>query len=281
MLERIFIALCQIPGLKKPLWQGWYGYLARRYGLPDWTFMNYGYTGVAASQKLNLDPADEADRYCIQLYHHVAGAVDLRGRDILEVGSGRGGGASFIKRYLEPGRMVGVDLSQKAVDFCRSRHHAASLEFMKGDAERLPFPAASFDAVVNVESSHCYPSFPAFLSEVRRVLRPGGRFLYADFRDRASVKTWKETIQKAGLQVTCATDITANVLAALEADDRRKNELIRKMVPRPLRRSFENFAAVRGSKLYESFQSGNLAYWSFVAESGTEENSRRGAMISG
>src|ERR1700722_10634175 len=40
---------------------------------------------------------------------------------------------------------------------------------------------------VNVEASHLYPDFPKFLSEVARVLRPGGHFLYTDFRPRSEV----------------------------------------------------------------------------------------------
>jgi ubiquinone/menaquinone biosynthesis C-methylase UbiE len=43
-----------------------------------------------------------------------------------------------------------------------------------GDAENLPFPQVSFDAVINVESAHCYGSIERFLAEVHRVLRPGG-----------------------------------------------------------------------------------------------------------
>jgi ubiquinone/menaquinone biosynthesis C-methylase UbiE len=46
----------------------------------------------------------------------------------------------------------------------------------------MPFPDASFDAVINVESSHCYPSMGRFLSEVHRVLRPRGSLLFADLR---------------------------------------------------------------------------------------------------
>jgi SAM-dependent methyltransferase len=38
------------------------------------------------------------------------------------------------------------------------------------------------DAVVNIESSHCYESMDTFLSEACRVLRPGGRFFFADLR---------------------------------------------------------------------------------------------------
>jgi fatty-acid O-methyltransferase len=58
----------------------------------------------------------------------------------------------------------------------------AGLDFVQGDAQNLHFPDQSFDAVINVEGSHIYPNFERFLGEVARVLRPGGHFLYADFR---------------------------------------------------------------------------------------------------
>src|SRR5262245_29330717 len=114
MLTQLFVALCRVPALKKALWRGWYGYLARSYRAPDWSFMNYGFA-EEGSPGLELDAADEANRYCIQLYQHVAGAVDLAGCNVLEVGSGRGGGASFVKRYLRPAQMIGLDLSENAV----------------------------------------------------------------------------------------------------------------------------------------------------------------------
>jgi spermidine synthase len=118
MLGRIFITLCSLPGLKKRLWRSWYEYLARSQRAPEGTFMNYGYASSEATP-IPLSAGDEPDRHWIQLYDHVAGAIDLNGSKVLEVGSGRGGGASFIKRYLGPVRMTGVDLSKNAVDFCR------------------------------------------------------------------------------------------------------------------------------------------------------------------
>jgi SAM-dependent methyltransferase len=51
---------------------------------------------------------------------------------------------------------------------------------VQGDAEALPFDDGSFDAVINVESSHNYPDLAKFLSEVARVLRPGGHFSHVD-----------------------------------------------------------------------------------------------------
>jgi len=265
MLGRLFIWLCGLPSFKKRLWRAWYQYLAGSQRVSEWTFMNYGYA-VPGAETLVLEEADQPDRHCIQLYDHVAAPVDLKQSAVLEVGSGRGGGSSFIKRYRKPARMTGADLSEKAVEFCRARHHVDGLEFRVGDAENLPFSDGSFDAVLNVESSHCYPSFEKFLSEVRRVLKPGGHFLYADFRDRATVEKWREALRCSGLAVLRETEITSNVIAALERDNDRKLELIDRWIPRILRRSFLDFAAVRGSAIFEAFRSGTVVYLSFVLQ---------------
>src|SRR5436190_9832761 len=104
MLGRIFIALCAIPGFKKNLWRALYNVLARSQRSDGWTFMNYGYATLDANT-LALDALDEPDRHWIQLYHHVPSAVNLEGHIVAEVGSGRGGGASFVTRYLRPTRM--------------------------------------------------------------------------------------------------------------------------------------------------------------------------------
>jgi ubiquinone/menaquinone biosynthesis C-methylase UbiE len=262
MLGKIFISLCRVPGFKKVLWRSWYQYLGALRA-PEWTLMNYGYV-ANSGQTLALDPEDERDRNSIQLYAHVAGAVDLNGLTVLEVGSGRGGGASFIKRYLHPARMVGVDLSRNAVRFSEATHRVPGLEFRAGDAEHLPFNDGAFDAVVNVESSHCYPSFEKFLSEVCRVLKSGGHFLFADFRSRAEIDAWRTAWRHSGLTILAETDITRNIVAALEKDHDWKLELIRRIIPRLLRPSFLDFAAVRGSSVFEAFRSGQLVYMSFV-----------------
>ena len=222
--------------------------------------MNYGYAPAVESQTLALDPADEPNRYCIQLYHFVASSIDLKGMRVLEVGSGRGGGASYIKRYLGPAAVTGVDFSANAVAFCRQQYQVEELSFREGTAEKLPFTNESFDAAVNVESSHCYGSMEAFLSEVRRVLRPGGSFLYADLRDRASLAEWGTQLLNSGMSIVSETDITANVLAALDADNDRKSALIRQLIPRPLIASFADFAGMRGSVIYEGFRRGDFTY---------------------
>ncbi|MHB8697716.1 MAG: hypothetical protein ACYC9J_06715 [Sulfuricaulis sp.] len=67
-----------------------------------------------------LEPADEPFRYPLQLYAHIVDGLHLRGQDVLEVGSGRGGGGSFLLRYRAPRSYTGVDFSEAAIAWCRA-----------------------------------------------------------------------------------------------------------------------------------------------------------------
>jgi SAM-dependent methyltransferase len=176
----------------------WYPFVTRRLRGEKVLFLNYGFE-TELPMGLPLSPADEPDRACIQLYHHVATQVDLRGKDVLEVSCGHGGGASYLTRTLQLSRYTGLDLNPTGIRFCRQRHQVDGLAFMLGDAGHLPFPVNTFDAVINVEASHCYPAFPRFLAEVARVLRPGGHFLYADHRTNAGLAAWEQALAAAPL----------------------------------------------------------------------------------
>jgi ubiquinone/menaquinone biosynthesis C-methylase UbiE len=256
------------PGLRRWRWRNWYQFLARRYPDAGWTFMNYGFVDASGrspgAEPLALRPEDERDRACIQLYARVVGGRALAGRDLLEIGCGRGGGAAFVARHFGPRRLLGVDVSTRAVDFCRARHAVPGLAFAQGDAERLALPAAEFDFVLNVESSHCYGDYGAFLAEARRVLRPGGELLHADFRPTADVDSWRAALGRSGLTLVSEDDLTPGVLASLEAEDGAKRTLIDTLIDRPLVGAFREFAALRGSTLYEEFRTGAMSYRAFA-----------------
>src|SRR5262249_12935983 len=156
------------------------------------------------------------------------------------------------------------DLSESSVAHCRKVHAKPGLDFVAGDAERLPFPDGSFDAVLNVESSHCYPDVSRFLAEVSRVLRPGGSLLFADLRHTGvdgpdgapkvgNVAGLREQIAEAGLVVVDEEDITANVTRALELDTPRRRGAIEGSAPRLVRSQLYAFTGVVGSGLYRAF----------------------------
>jgi ubiquinone/menaquinone biosynthesis C-methylase UbiE len=267
MLLRLFSFLNQVPAARRWIWRHWYRYLSRRFHDGDWSFMNYGLVPDPGAPALALRPEDEPDRTWIALYQQVVAAVDLTGAAVLEVGSGRGGGASFIKRYRGPATMLGLDISDSAVALCRQRHRIDGLSFQQGDAEAMPIESATMDAVVNVESSHCYGSLPTFLAEVRRVLRPGGHFLYADFRASADIPAWLDDIRAAGFIEQERQDITAAVVRAIERDQEQRAQLIERSIPKALLPTFRQFAGVPGSLIHEGLCARQLIYLRFVLQS--------------
>ncbi len=250
--------------LLNPFMKIWYWYVSRSDRAAWATFLNYGYAD--GSNELDLEDKDEINRYPIQLYDHVADTISFEGLDALEVGSGRGGGASYIARYLKPESLVGLDICRKAVRFCTNFHSIKGLSFCHGDALNLPFGNDRFDVVLNVESSHRYADMNRFLREVCRVLRPGGRFLFTDFRRRKEVATLKKQLNDSGLRLISEQRITPSVIRALDTDDERRRALTEKMAPRFLHKLAREFAGTRGTTLYRSFVSGEREYLSFVLQ---------------
>jgi SAM-dependent methyltransferase len=184
----------------------------------------------------------------------------------LEVGCGRGGGSSYIARYLEPARMTGVDISHNAVDFCRKVHGAANLDYCHGDAEALPFADASFDAVVNVESSFCYGSIDTFFAEVARVLRPGGHLLLADLRLANEVADLDAALARSGLRLLSRRDITANVVEALARDSDRRKAAKGDRIARPFHKMFDTFLGVEGTRMPVHLRTREMIYLSYCLQ---------------
>ncbi len=254
------------PGLKpaaqRALIRLGYATVNRRLDRVQVASMNYGYAPLDAV--LAGDESDGAEIYSHQLYERVAAAATLEHAEALEVGCGRGGGAAFVVERFGVARLTGLDFSEKAITYARTRHTDPRLRFVRGDAEALPFADASFDAVLNVESSHCYPDVARFVSEVLRVLRPGGRFLFADLRLRQDVEEMRRSFLDAGFSIAEEEDITPNVVRALELDSPRREAFVRRQVPRPLQSHALNFAAAKGSEVYEAMRTGALEYLRFA-----------------
>ncbi|MCA9690443.1 MAG: class I SAM-dependent methyltransferase [Myxococcales bacterium] len=115
-------------------------------------------------------------RYQLEPYIHSFARFDEgAGKDVLEIGVGMGADhAEWAK--AAPRRLVGVDLTARAVEHTRARLAALgrSAEVLVADAEALPFADASFDIVYSWGVLHHSPDTAKAIDEVRRVLRPGG-----------------------------------------------------------------------------------------------------------
>lgn len=256
---------CEFPAiLRRPMWRIWHNLVLRFDKDSTVNFMNYGYAGINAGPQLELDKKDEENRYCIQLYDHVVNSVSLENKKVVEIGSGRGGGASYIARYYKPIKYTGVDISSGVIKFCNDYYKVPGLSFIEGRAEKIPFENESYDAVVNVESSRCYSNVKTFFKEVYRILHADGHFLFADMIEPGQVKKMKGDLISCGFNIESDQNITKNVAKGLELDTKRRENQIQRKVPGFLRKLFEKFAGTKGSTRYNSFLNGQFQYWSFV-----------------
>jgi SAM-dependent methyltransferase len=137
--------------------------------------------------------------------HHYAPwmAEDLdyegsRNLDVLDVGCGQG---IDVARFAAAGaRATGIDLTPRHVELARAHLAAMGLvaNVVEGDAEGMPFGDASFDRVTSNGVLHHTPDLDAALSEILRVLRPGGELRLILYNKR-SLYYWVTEVMGHGI----------------------------------------------------------------------------------
>jgi ubiquinone/menaquinone biosynthesis C-methylase UbiE len=141
---------------------------------------------------------------------------------VLDVATGTGNTALAFAR--EANFVTGADIAEGMLEQARKRaleDGVNNVKFVTGSAEALPFADSSFDLVTSRHAPHHFHDASKFLSEVYRVLKPGGRFVMADqitqhtedfewmdtwqrtrdathFKQRL-IPEWTELVQRAGL----------------------------------------------------------------------------------
>ena len=259
MLKRIILIILKLsPFSKKWFWEKWYDIFAKKARNTNLRLMNYGYH--AHDFELNLSQEDYIERYPIQLYHFVTSHADIKDKNVLEVGSGRGGGASYIARYLSPSSITGVDISNEAVALCSEFYDVPNLNFICADSESLPFPDNSFDVLVNVESSHCYGDVTKFLKESYRVLKKDGYFLFCDFRTADGLQELYDQFSSSELKFLNRIDITDNIIQGLDKLSKYREDHIDESVSVFIRKLFKTYAGIKGTEIYNSFVNGSMIY---------------------
>ncbi len=184
---------------------------------PDswWTFMNFGYDDIDLRAPPPLVGSERYWKWAVQLYDKVVEGSELRGKDVLEVSSGRGGGANYLARRCAPRSYVALDATRSNVIFSRATHRRPNLRFLHAFAEKIPLPERSVDVVINVESCTYYKPLRDFAAGVHRVLRPGGRFLTTFYEEPRKILKMRDTFVRQGLRLVHAEDISSGVRSAI------------------------------------------------------------------
>lgn len=124
-------------------------------------------------------------RYDASWLERLGGRVD--GGRVLEVGCGRGVGVQIILERFGAASVAAIDLDPKMVDRARRRlaeYDSTRVELSVGDVTAIQAGDATFDAVFDFGAIHLEPDWRKGIAEVRRVLKPGGKFYFEWVTDR-------------------------------------------------------------------------------------------------
>lgn len=132
--------------------------------------------------------------YEAPLLRRLGGRLD--GLNVLEVGCGRGVGTQLLFEQFGAGHIKALDLDPDMIARARRRlavYMPDRLTLEVGDITAIQAEDHSFDAVVDFAVLHHIPNWQAAVSEIRRVLKPGGRFLFEEVTKHALDKWFYRT----------------------------------------------------------------------------------------
>jgi len=120
------------------------------------------------------------------------------GEKFLDVGCGTGSLLKVARKLHPDNEMVGIDIDKKILEIAKKKLDSIGITLINTGAENLPFPDNSFDVVVSTLIFHHLPTEIKLkaLSEIKRVLKPDGRFLLVDFGKDYRRQKQRRTILK-------------------------------------------------------------------------------------
>ena len=123
-------------------------------------------------------------------------AAELAPQQILETAAGTGLATLAILEKVPAAHLVATDLNQAMLDVAAKKIASPDVQFRAADAQSLPFPDATFDAVICQFGMMFLPDRGAGCREARRVLKPGGHFVF-NVWDRLDRSPVAQTVAKA------------------------------------------------------------------------------------
>lgn len=110
---------------------------------------------------------------------------DIDPKKILDVATGTADVAIMTARILQPEKIIGIDISDGMLNFGRKKIERLGLqnliELLNGDSETIKFDDNSFDAVTVAFGVRNFQHLEKGLSEIKRVLKPGGKLVVLEF----------------------------------------------------------------------------------------------------
>ena len=124
----------------------------------------------------------------------IAELEDIHPRIILDVATGTGDVAIMTWKALRPQKITGIDISEGMLDIGRKKISKlllnSHIELLKGDSEAINWESGTFDAVTVAFGVRNFENLEKGLSEIHRVLKPGGKLAVLEFSRPKGLFKW-------------------------------------------------------------------------------------------
>lgn len=110
----------------------------------------------------------------------------VEGKIVLDVASGSGYGSYELAKKAK--KVIGVDVSEEAIKYSKSNYKGVNLDFIKSDGLRIPLDDKSIEVIISMETIEHIEDDNNFISELHRVLKPGGLVVISTPNDKAYPK---------------------------------------------------------------------------------------------
>jgi tocopherol O-methyltransferase len=227
---------------------------------------------------------DGPARAQVRLIEHCLSLLGAVGRNVLDVGCGHGGTAVNLAQQ-HGCRVVGITISEKQAHIARENAARAGVAelvtIMAENAETFVYPPAQFDLVWTMESSEHFADKWAYVKNVARTLRVGGRLLISAWTGSMTSarvqevatrflcpglwtrEQYESAVAAAGLRVRISEDLTARVARTWEVCRQRAQaaSVAVKLLPAAARDFVAGIEIIM-----EAYQSRELTYTVIVAQ---------------
>jgi ubiquinone/menaquinone biosynthesis C-methylase UbiE len=161
----------------------------------------------------------------------VIGAAEGR---VLEIGVGSGRNLPF---YRSPAKeLLALEPSQKLVAMAReAKEPAVPVNFLEASAEAIPLDDGTIDSVVTTWTLCSIPHADSALGEMRRVLRPGGKLLFAEhgLAPSKSVRWWQDRLTPAWRRIGGGCHLNRPIRSMIESAGFRIDRIETGYIPGP------------------------------------------------
>lgn len=124
--------------------------------------------------------------YGEHIVRYASAASLVKDKVVLDIASGSGYGTKIIAEQAK--KVFGVDVSEESVAYSNEYFGAKNIEYLVGDAEKIPLDNESVDVVVSFETIEHIKDYENFLAEIKRVLKPDGLLVLSTPNDTEFVE---------------------------------------------------------------------------------------------